>query len=112
MSRRRCRLWRYRGHASPVAVPGTRSDWAICHATADASAVGCSDCYDALIRCPDAGIRRAIATAEHTPVDVLEVLSTDADPLTSITARRRLSAHPPTSRRAARDPRPLPAPRS
>ena len=81
---RRCRSWRPRtGNTHPPGhLPGgCRVCWRPCLRRVDSGETRCVDCAWALAQHADPRVRLALADGTGVPLDVLELLATDPDPL-------------------------------
>lgn len=91
----RCKSWRF--VAAPdnadryLPVGKDHRVWRPCHNKLPAGQARCRDCQDALITCPSAVIRRALASEKGQDPYVLESLVSDNDATVSAAAERQLT---------------------
>ena len=81
---RRCRSWRPRTgttHPQGHLPGGCRVCWRPCLHRVDSGETRCVDCAWALAQHADPRVRLALADGTGVPLDVLELLATDPDPL-------------------------------
>jgi len=87
----RCRSWRPRaGTTHPAGhLPGRcRTCWRPCLSRVYGGDTRCGDCLWALAQHPDPRVRLALLGSRRVPVELLELLGTDPDPLVADRAER------------------------